>query len=111
MVFYGFHGVHDAERSLGQRFVVSYTAVTDVKHDSEIRNLETTLDYTRVYAVIKEIMEKQQFHLLENCANRILDKTLESFPEIMTAIVSIQKPSVPIQGTLEYVEVEMERNR
>lgn len=111
MVFYGFHGVHDAERSLGQRFVVSYTAITDQVHDSKIHSLESTLDYTKVYAVIKEIMEQQQFHLLENCANKILDKTLESFPDIMQAMVSIKKPSVPIQGNLEYVEVEMTRSR
>jgi 7,8-dihydroneopterin aldolase/epimerase/oxygenase len=111
MVFYGFHGVHDAERSLGQRFIVTYTAVTDSNKDSKIHNLEDTLDYTKVYAVIKDIMEQQQYHLLENCANRILDRTLESFPEIMQATVSIKKPSVPIQGTLEYVDVEMVRNR
>ncbi len=111
MVFYGFHGVHDAERKLGQRFVVSYTAMTDPLNDAKIHNLDDTLDYTKVYDAIKDIMEQQQFHLLENCANRILDITLESFPEIMQAMVSIKKPSVPIQGTLEYVEVEMVRNR
>lgn len=29
MVFYGYHGVHDEERKLGQRFVVSATLYTN----------------------------------------------------------------------------------
>ena len=29
MVFYGFHGVHDEERRLGQRFIVSVALYTD----------------------------------------------------------------------------------
>jgi dihydroneopterin aldolase len=111
MIFYGYHGVHDAERELGQRFVVSYTAIMNPEHDPQIHTLEDTLDYTRVYAVVRDIMEHEQFKLLENCVNTILDRTMAAFPEISQAIVSIRKPSVPIQGNLDYVEVEMTRSR
>lgn len=111
MVFYGFHGVHDEERKLGQRFIVSACLNTDPALDSRIRHLEDTIDYTMVYRDIKEIMESSQFHLLECCANSIADKLLAGYPLIESLNVCIQKPSVPIQGSLKGVEVEIFRTR
>ncbi|MCB5261145.1 MAG: dihydroneopterin aldolase [Candidatus Cloacimonetes bacterium] len=111
MVFYGFHGVHVEERSLGQRFVVSATLYTDDALDGKIQSLEDTVDYTKVYAVIREIMESQQFQLLESCANTIADKLIEDFALLTKLKICIQKPSVPIQGSLKSVEVEICRHR
>ncbi len=111
MVFYGYHGVFDEERRLGQRFVVTLHLTTDDRHDKEIHHLEDTVDYTKVYTVIKEIMEKHQFHLLENCGNMILDDILQEFPQVKKAEVFIKKPSVAIQGSLQSVELVMERSQ
>jgi dihydroneopterin aldolase len=111
MVFYGYHGVHDEERKLGQRFIVSASLHTNSALDAGIRNLEDTVDYTRVYADIKEIMESRQFQLLECCANSIADRLLADYPLIESLSICIQKPSVPIQGSLKSVEVEVFRQR
>lgn len=111
MVFYGYHGVHDEERKLGQRFVVSASLFTDPDLDSKIRNLDDTVDYTKVYRDIKEIMESKQFHLLESCANTIADKLLHEYILITSVNIRIQKPSVPIQGSLKSVEVQIHRER
>jgi len=56
-------------------------------------------------------LEQEKFHLLEVCANHVLDEIFADFPEIIWANVRIKKPSVPIQGTLGSVEVEMERHK
>lgn len=111
MVFYGYHGVHPEERKLGQRFIVNFSYKTAKKHDQEIKHLEDTVDYTKVYAIIKHTLEEREFFLLEVCANTILDSILDSFPTITIANVKIKKPSVPINGSLGSVEVEMERER
>lgn len=111
MVFYGYHGVYAEERKLGQRFVVSITLYTDDALDNQIRHLEDTVDYISVYAVVKEIMESHQFHLLENCANTIANQLLKDFALIQKLQICIQKPSVPIQGSLRSVEVELTRSR
>ncbi len=111
MVFYGFHGVHVEERKLGQRFVVSATLYTDDALDSKIQNLEDTVDYTKVYTVIREIMESKQFQLLECCANAIADQLIQDFTLLTKLEICIQKPSVPIQGSLKSVEVEICRHR
>jgi 7,8-dihydroneopterin aldolase/epimerase/oxygenase len=111
MVFYGYHGVFAEERSLGQRFIVSLHLTTDAEHDRGIHKLEDTVDYTKVYALLKNIMESDQFQLLETVANTILDSVLREFPLVNKAKVYIQKPSVAIQGSLKSVEIVMERER
>jgi len=111
MVFYGYHGVHDEERTLGQRFIVSLEMCTDPASDSSISNLDDTVDYTKVYDDIREIMETHQFQLLEVCANLVADKLLADFPLIQQLNLRIQKPSVPIRGILRSVEVEVQRSR
>lgn len=111
MVFYGFHGTHDEERSLGQRFVVSARLHTDPALDKSIRHLEDTIDYTNVYADIRKVMETQQFHLLEVCANVLADLLIEKYPLLCRVELCIKKPSVPIQGTLASVEVQLCKDR
>jgi len=111
MVFYGYHGVYDEERRLGQRFVVDVHLYTDPEADGYISKLEHTIDYTSVFADVKEIMETHQFQLLEQCANEIADSLLSSFPLIQRLSVCIRKPSVAIQGSLSSVEVELQRKR
>ena len=111
MIFYGYHGVEPEERKLGQRFIVDFTYETDIRNDQKIHHIDETVDYSRVYEIIKNVMENDEYHLLENCANSLLDNVLDWFPKITKAKVRIQKPSVPINGTLKSVEIEMERTR
>lgn len=111
MVFYGFHGLHDEERKLGQRFIVTAQLFTDPRIDDRIRRLEDTIDYTKVYEEIKTVMETNQFLLLEDCANTLATKLLADFPLIQQVTLCIQKPAVPIPGSLRSVEVELSRTR
>ncbi len=111
MVFYGYHGVQDEERVLGQRFVVTANLKTVDEKDRFIHKLEDTVDYTEVYSEIKKIMEEDKHYLLENCANVILDMLLEKFTLVEEATIIIRKPSVPIRGQLSYSEIEMSRGR
>lgn len=109
MVFYGYHGVYPEEQKLGQRFWVNLTLFTDDKLDCQIKHLEDTIDYTLVYAELKSLMEEKSFILLENCANAVIERLFELHGTLTGVNIKISKPSVPIKGTLESVEVEMER--
>jgi len=109
MVFYGFHGVYPEERKLGQRFNVSLSIYTDDRLDSQIKELGDTVDYTKVYDEVKSIMEQQQFQLLEDCANTIIENVFEKFDLIKGLKVIIEKPGVPLNAALSFVAVEMER--
>ncbi|MCL2063844.1 MAG: dihydroneopterin aldolase [Candidatus Cloacimonetes bacterium] len=111
MVFYGFHGIYPEERKLGQRFNVSISIYTDDTLDSIVKDLKDTVDYTKIYDEVKHIMEIQQFHLLEDCANTILTSILKNFDLVVGLKVLIEKPGVPMNAALSYVAVEMERYR
>ena len=111
MLFYGFHGVFPEERKLGQRFNVSMTIYTDDTIDTQITELKDTVDYTMIYSVVKNIMEHQQFHLLEDCANSIITSILNDFSLVTGVKVLIEKPGVPMKATLSSVAVEMKRTR
>lgn len=109
MIFYGYHGLHEAERTLGQRFSVDITAITNSELDSKVRKLSDTIDYTSIYEVVKNEVENYKYHLLEKLANKVLEHILKEFKLVKKCSIKIRKIAVPISGTLDYVELEMER--
>ena len=111
MVFYGYHGVHAEERKLGQRFTVTCHLETENSLDDKIHHLKDTIDYTKVFKIIKNNLENEKFELLEICARTIIDIIMERFEKVKKVTISIKKPNVPINGNLSSVEVEMERER
>jgi len=111
MIFYGYHGLHEAERTLGQRFAIDITIETDKSLDSKVKQLEDTVDYTAIYNEVKKEVQHYKYHLLENLANKVLDRILSKFPLVMKAQIKIRKIAVPINGTLDHVEIKMDRSR
>lgn len=111
MVFYGFHGVYEFERELGQRFYVDLDMQADLSQAGKSDRLEETVDYVTIYNQTKEIVENQRFQLLEALSYRIAGEVLRLHPLVEEVSVRIRKPSVPIAAALEYVEVEAVRRR
>ena len=110
-MFYGYHGLHEAERTLGQRFSIDITVITDPELDAKVKRLRDTVDYTAIFDVVKKKVENYKFHLLEKLANEVLKSILEQFALVKKCQIKIRKIAVPINGTLDYVELEMERER
>ena len=108
--FFGHHGVLQAERKLGQRIELDVELHGDftncVSHDS----LGEALDYTKVYDVVKEVVEQRSFKLLEALAGAVATELLGKFT-VQKVIVRVRKPNVPFSASLSNVEVEIERNR
>ena len=111
MIFYGYHGLHEAERTLGQRFALDIDVKTDKSFDQKVKHLEDTVDYTAIYEEVKNEVENYKYHLLENLANRVLDRIMQKFPLVINCKIRIRKIAVPINGTLDHVELQMERCR
>ena len=110
MMFYGFHGVHEYEREQGQRFYVDVEIGADLSVASDNDNIMETIDYTLVYNQIKEVMENHRFQLLEAVGAHIAEVILKT--SIATEVkIRIRKPSVPIPGPLDYVQVETSRRK
>lgn len=111
MVFYGFHGVYEFERELGQRFYVDLDMKADLRQAGVNDRLEETIDYVSVYNQTKEIVENHRFQLLEALSYHIAGEVLRLHPLVEEVTVRVRKPSVPIAAALDYVEVEAVRRR
>ena len=111
MVFYGFHGVGPAEQELGQRFVVDLEAHRDIRAAGLSDDPQDTVNYSRMYGMVKEVMEGPSRKLLEYLAETIARRILESF-DVDSVRVRVKKPQVPMKGSiLTHASVEIFREK
>lgn len=110
MMFYGFHGVYEHEREIGQRFYVDVELELDISKAAETDNLNDTLNYISIYEQVRLVMENKKFTLLEALAGHIA-KSLLSTDGITRTTVRVRKPCVPLPGQLDYVQLEVTRSR
>lgn len=111
MVFYGYHGVNQAERELGQRFVVDLELVVDLGPAGLSDNLEMTVNYASVFKVAREVVEGEPANLIEAVAERLASAILGRFP-VESVRARVKKPWAPIKGGhVNWVAVEVLRHR
>ncbi|MEN0041175.1 MAG: dihydroneopterin aldolase [Pseudomonadota bacterium] len=103
--FYAHHGVMQEETSLGQRFFVD--AVLQVQTDADITEdeIEGTVHYGEAFAVIERLVTSNTRKLIEALASDIAKGLRSEFPQITYAAITVRKPSAPIAGILDFVEV------
>lgn len=111
MVFYGYHGNLAEENRLGQRFMIDIAMTLDIAEATRTDDLQHTVDYVHVYELCRQIVEKDRVKLLETLCNHILDRILETCPQVVKAEITIRKPSVPMGGALDYVAIETSKER
>ena len=111
MIFYGFHGVDQAEREVGQRFVVDLEVNRDLRAAGISDDIGDTVSYVELYRVAKEVVEGPGRRLLENLAETIAQRVLEGF-EVDAVRVAVKKPEAPIKGSvLSHAGVEIFRQK
>ena len=109
MMFYGFHGIYEYEREQGQKFYVDVEMTARDETACTSDDPKDGVDSATVYSQVKDVVENKRFQLLIALAAHIGDRLLESYKHIAEVTVRIRKPSVPIPGSLDYVEVEATR--
>lgn len=110
MVFYGHHGSDSAEKELGQHWEVDVEIEGDFSIPAKTDNLKDTIDYRKVYRRVKNVIENENFSLLETIAERIAEKLLDSFPAY-EVVVRVKKQHPPLGGPIKYACVEIKRKR
>ena len=92
--FFSNHGWYEEEALLGNEFEVTLLAQFPAKE--HITSIEETIDYTKIYAVIKMVFSERE-KLLETVAQKIIGQLKESFPEIQHIQLTITKlnPLIP----------------
>lgn len=107
MIFYGYHGVEESEKILGARFELDLVIAADLRKASESDNLNDTINYEAIYHDIEAIVTHEKKHLIEALAGEIARKIKDKYTGIEQITVVVRKPSVPIKGILDTVEVEI----
>lgn len=110
MEFYAYHGHFEEERIIGNRFLVDLYISCDLTKSARSDNLKDTVNYHRVYQLIKKEMELKS-HLLENIVERIISVIIDHFDVITWIKVKVSKMNPPMGGKIEKVSVVMERKR
>lgn len=111
MAFYGFHGSDPHESKLGGRFFVDVVLGADLSKPGRTDRLADTVNYERVYAIIRDHVEGKRFNLLEALAQTIADALLSEFAPLSRVTVRVRKPGVPLRGILDHTQVEIIRGR
>lgn len=110
MIFYAHHGYYEAERELGQKFEVDIQLSCSLKTAAISDDLRETIDYQAIYKIAKDTFENYKFKLIETVAEKIASKIL-MIEGISNVLIRVRKPHVPLNGLLDFVEIEIFRER
>jgi dihydroneopterin aldolase len=96
--FFSYHGVHEEEQLLGNEFVVNATLRYEPGTEL-ILHLHETIDYSEVFAIIREAMDKPT-PLLETLVTQMSLDIRQRFPQLSFVEIAIEKKRPPVPGWL-----------
>ena len=108
LAFYGYHGVSASEKETGRAFEVDCELEADLAEAGRSDRLRDTVDYSQVYAAIRDVVEGKAYALLESLACDLAALLLDRFP-IYRVTLKVRKLHPPIAGQVKYIEVEVTR--
>ncbi|MFK8059698.1 MAG: dihydroneopterin aldolase [Polaribacter sp.] len=104
------HGCLDEEAKIGSEYRVDVTVKVDLKKSAKTDDLADTVDYVHLNHIVKEEMAIRS-QLLEEVAQRILDRFFKELKMIKKARVSVSKINPPIGGNVEEVVIILTKKR
>jgi dihydroneopterin aldolase len=104
----GPHGALEAERQEPQPFLYDVELELDEPASDE---LVQTADYREAVALIRDVSQSRQFHLLESLAATVADTMLERFPAARSVYVRVRKPHVELGLPVDYTAASVRRER
>jgi dihydroneopterin aldolase len=110
-VFYAHHGVMQEEHRIGGRYEVDVSMELDIRKAAETDDLTATVDYGEVYGVIRELVMRNKFYLIEKLAFLIAKEILDRFAIVEAIEVTVRKVNPPVGGTCDRAEVVYQEKR
>ncbi|HAE27886.1 MULTISPECIES: dihydroneopterin aldolase [Hyphomonas] len=110
LCLHGFHGLHKAENSLGQKFYIDLDCelMPQAAHKDE---MSETVHYGELCDLAERLSGETVFNLIETFAERIAFAILEDQPLVQRVTVTVRKPSAPIRHFVDHVGVVVIRSR
>lgn len=107
---YAYHGCLDEEAKIGSAYKVDIEVKANLKKSAKTDNLSDTVDYVHLNHIVKEEMAIRS-KLLEEVAQRILDRFFKEIKILKTATVSVAKINPPIGGNVSEVAIILSKKR
>ena len=107
---YAYHGCMEEEKKIGSDYLVNLIVHADLSLSCESDELKDTVDYVALLDIVKNQM-KMRANLLENVADRVVNKIISKFPSVRKAVVKIAKLNPPINGNIDEVVIRREKKR
>ena len=102
---YAYHGVLPQENLVGAYYYIDLKLKTDFTHAAETDELEGTVSYADIFAVVKEEMAITS-KLLEHVCQRIASRIFKDFPTIEAIDIRLSKENPPMGACAKSVGVE-----
>lgn len=109
MSFMGRHGVRDAERESAQEFRVDVEVKADLAAAGRSDRLDDTVDYTKIRAAAREVIEGPSRQLLESLAAAIAERVLK-LERVEAVSVRVAKRPASMQP-IDAATVHIKRTR
>lgn len=103
LLFNAFHGIHDEEKILGNKYIVDADLEFHERHEV-IEHIDETVNYAQVYDIIKSKM-RIPTPLLETVVMQTGNEIHQKFPEVKSISISIKKMNPPIEGLQGFAQV------
>lgn len=107
---YSNHGCLEEEAKIGSWYRVDVEVDADLTKSSQTDELSDTVDYVHLNHIVKQEMAIRS-KLLEEVAQRILDRFFKEISMIEKATVKVAKINPPIGGNVEEVVIILEQSR
>lgn len=104
--YYAYHGVSNAEKALGGRYQVDLELWYDAESAINTDDISYAVNYQEVLFNVSDVIQNENFNLIETLADEISTMLLDGFPIIEQITIRIRKLNAPINQYIDYVEVE-----
>ena len=108
---FGYHGVFAEETKNGQDFLVDVELILDLEKASISDDLADTVDYGAICDLVIAAISGKPFKLIEKLAGVIADEILASQGLVEIALVTVHKPSAPVNAVTSDISVMVIRTR
>jgi 7,8-dihydroneopterin aldolase/epimerase/oxygenase len=103
--------VTDEERSREQPFEVDVVVRLDVEPAVAGDDLERTVNYAALQALVVDLVGTASFRLIESLAAAIGEAVLGRWPVVSAVEIAVRKPEAPMPAPFERVEARIRLTR
>ncbi len=107
---FAYHGCLDEEGKIGSDYRVDLKVKGDLNNPAKTDALADTIDYVHLNRIVKEEMAIRS-KLLENVAERIINRVLKEIILVQKVKVEVSKINPPIGGNVAMVTVSRTKSR